>query len=60
MAEIIQLSDYLRRCENCKWHDDKNCKCIRPGGWSWTDDYQHCADFEYRKNPWKKEETNND
>lgn len=56
MGELIEIKDYLKICDNCKWGSrDGSGACLRPGGWHWTIDYWHCDDFKQKKENSKTE-----
>lgn len=49
MAEIVQIKQYLRICENCVWHNGTGV-CQHPGGWRADPNHNYrCADFQRRK-----------
>lgn len=47
MGDVVNISDYQNRCENCVYHGDGTC--LKPGGWEWDERYHRCKDFRRRK-----------
>lgn len=47
MGDVVNISDYQNRCENCVYHGDDIC--LKPGGWDWDSRYHRCKDFKRRK-----------
>lgn len=48
MAEVIDISNIPRRtCETCRWHDDRNGACTKPGGYKF--DWKRWKCFSYQQ-----------
>ena len=59
MAEIINLDDYRKTCDNCLYHKQSKNEnfgvCTRPGGWEWDKHFSRCISFRWRNGrPGKK------